>query len=592
MKGETIFKGHFVQGEERVIELASFRPIGEKKGDVDVFYSFDGQTFFPNPALNQTALFLKIRAKLDTDVEVLEGDGFVVTKDEGLSKKFEHSHIWSGADGIYSFNLCRKEDYNQKDDPTLFLFGDTFIGESLPSKKRLEPTKMVNNTVCYKKGDAYDFFVNRDENGAFISCFEVPFPLTKIGYLAENLTRDLGKQIPQNPYLSSLGEKDNPVLTFDLHGRYALKAIAIANFFDDSYGLEESYRRGAREVRLSFSLDGIHYIHHSTLKLNENQSGHLSEQFLLDGMEAAFVRLELIRKEGLTPSDDCVGLNQVLFFDEEGLLSDVACFSNSLSAFETVKSWFWLQDGFVKDDTFYVYPEIVQEELNGIEGFEFKIAGVVEAKIPLKNGRLEWEKVSIRQVPFYLLEDDCETILGSAVLDNRDQDGYLYFYGYRNDRKNFLRSMIVSRIREEDLGNYNELRYFDGEGWSRDIRKAKALIPHVSTEMSVIPLKEGPWKGKYLANFEYDSIGKWTCYCVMDTPFGPFGPVCPIYYTPELDRYTKTTYTYNAKAHLHLSEPSKILVSYNVNDMSMKANKDDYTIYHPRFLWLTPNSTL
>ena len=210
----------------------------------------------------------------------------------------------------------------------------------------------------------------------------------------------------------------------------------------------------------------------------------------------------------------------------------------------------------------------------------------------MKNGRLAWEKVSIRQVPFYLLEDDCETILGSAVLDNRDQDGYLYFYGYRNDRKTFLRSMIVSRIREEDLGNYNELRYFDGEGWSRDIRKAKALIPHVSTEMSIIPLKEGPWKGKYLANFEYDSIGKWTCYCVMDTPFGPFGPVCPIYYTPELDRYTKTTYTYTAKAHLHLSEPSKILVSYNVNDMSMKANKDDYTIYHPRFLWLTPNSTL
>ena len=51
-----------------------------------------------------------------------------------------------------------------------------------------------------------------------------------------------------------------------------------------------------------------------------------------------------------------------------------------------------------------------------------------------------------------------------------------------------------------------------------------------------------------------------------------------------------TTYTYNAKAHLHLSRPKDILVSYNCNDMSMKQNKLDYSIYHPRFLNLKDTS--
>lgn len=588
MNHDILFVGTLKKGEEKIVSFADFKPIGETKGDIAISYSFDGQTYFDDFSINQTCLFLKIKAKSDTDVTIEEGHGFLFKKDEELSKRFERRTLWSGADGIYSFNLDEEEDYDQKEANTLFVFGDTFVGTSLKNRKRLEPTKMVNNSLCYKKGDELNFFTKRDEDGAFISSFSLDEELTRSGYLPSNLTLNLGKDVKIKPYLSSLGEKETPVLVFDLHQVSEIKDVLITNFYDDSYGLKESFLRGVKELTIEVSSDGKHYesLGNYTLALNEDGE---SSSFLHLNAKGRFVRFLLVRKEGMDESDDAVGLNKVVFYDQNGPLSDVTTTGDSLSAYETTKSWFWLQDGYRKDDTLFIYPEIVQEELNGIEGFEFKIRGVSEVQVKIKDGVLNLDEVKMREVPFYRLSEEVETILGSAVLDNSREDGYLYLYGYRNDRKAFLRSLIVGRIKKEDLGNYNELYFYSENGWAREIEKAKPILPHVSTEMSVIPLKDGYFKGKYLATFQYDSIGKWVSYSIGETPFGPFSNPCPLYFTPELNECTKTTYTYNAKAHLHLSSVDKILVSYNVNDMSMKANKEDFTIYHPRFGYFVEN---
>lgn len=588
MTKDILFEGELRKEEEKIISFPSFKPIGEISGDVDAFYSFDGVTYFSDLKENQTCLFLKLKAKNDTSVQVKEGHGFFFEKDEALSKRFERSTLWSGADGIYSFNLDEEEDYGQKEDNTLFVFGDTFVGASIESKKRLEPTKMVNNSLCYKKGDDLDFLVRRDEDGAFISSFTLDEELTKSGYLPMSLTLNLGTDVKLKPYLSSLGEKESPVLVFDLHRVYEVQDVLIQNFYDDSYGLENSFLRGVKELEIEASCDGKHYDSLGKFSLDLNEDGE-SSSFLHLNVKARFIRFLLTRKKGMNENDDALGLTKVVFFDQNGPLSDVTTTGDSLSAFDTTKSWFWLQDGYRKDDTLYIYPEIVQEELNGIEGFEFKIRGVSEVQVKIKEGRLDLNEVKMREVPFYRLSSGVETILGSAILDNSKVDGYLYLYGYQNDRKHFLRSLIVGRIKKEDLGNYNELYFYNENGWVREIENAKPILPHVSTEMSVIPLKAGYFKGKYLAVFQYDSIGKWVSYATSDTPFGPFANPCPIYYTPELEQYTSSTYTYNAKAHLHLSSVDKILVSYNVNDMSMKANKENFTIYHPRFGYLREN---
>ena len=587
MFGDILYKGCLKAGEEAVLILSEFKPLGETQGKAELSYSFDGKAYFPSPLPDQTFRYLKIKALEAGEVVIAEGHGFLASRLDELSANFDRRHLWSGADGIYSFNLARKEDYNQKDDPTLFVFGDTFVGESLPSKKRLEPTKMVNNSLCYFKNGEFEFYVRRDKQDAFVSCFALEESLTRNGYLADNLTLSLGKDVPLKPYISALSPKE-ATLTFALHGKKRLKKVEIKNFYDPSYGLEDSYERGASFVSVETSLDGVNYVFAFESPLLPNRNGLESNAFALE-KEARYVRFHLPKLGGLTPTDQVAGLNKVTFYDEEGPLSDVTVTTDSLSAYDNVKSWFWLQDGYVKGDTFYVYPEIVEEELNGIEGFEFRIAGVTEVKVKIKDERLDLNDISMRKVPFYSLDNDVEFILGNAILDNTSKDGYLYIYGYKNDRKAMLRSLVVSRIKEESLGDYNELRYFDGKNWTRDFHKAKLLVPHVSTEMSVIPLISGYFKGKYLAIFQYDSIGRYVTYAIMDTPYSFLGPVCPLYETPELGEYTKTTYTYNAKAHLHLSTPEEILVSYNVNDMSMKANKEDASIYHPRFLKLKSN---
>ncbi len=588
MYDDLLYSGQIRKNEIVILKSDRFVPLGKAVGDIKIEYSFDGVSYYPDPKENQTFAYLRLKGKRASSYCIYEGHGFSCAPLPEMSQVFNRHHLWGGADGIYSFNLARKEDYNQADDPTLFVFGDTFIGESLENNKRLEPTKMVNNSLCYLDKGTYSFFCNRDEKGAFISAFSLEKKYARIGYMAENLTLDLGKDIALKPYISALGLEEEAYIDFILHGNKRINRIEIENFFDDSYSLPDSYKRGAKDIEILLSNDGEEYTSLGLFSLKMNEDGKTVTSIDV-GFSAAFIRFILKKKAGLTPSDDAIGLNKVRFYDEEGVLTDVEAEASSLSAYEEVKSWFWLQDGYVHDDTLIVYPEIVQEELNGIEGFEFRIAGVNEVRVKIKNNHLDLSSVAMRRVPFYALEDDVEFILGSAVLDNSGIDGYLYIYGYKNDRKSMLRSMVVSRIKPSDLGDYNKLHYYDGKEWVRDYRKAKPLVPHVSTEMSVIPLKKGYFKGKYLAVFQYDSIGKYVSYAVMDSPFEYNASVCPLFLTPELKRYNSTTYTYNAKAHLHLSKEDDILVSYNVNDMSMKANKEDCSIYHPRFLSLKPN---
>ena len=114
---------------------------------------------------------------------------------------------------------------------------------------------------------------------------------------------------------------------------------------------------------------------------------------------------------------------------------------------------------------------------------------------------------------------------------------------------------------------------------------ATPLLGHVSSELSVTELREGHNKGKYLCVFTYD----------VNTPQVSFAMVIHqlvLYRTtsdllnPEQAIFKSTTYTYNAKAHPHLSTSKKILVTYNCNTYSFDHNMSDYRIYHPRFLTL------
>ena len=117
-----------------------------------------------------------------------------------------------------------------------------------------------------------------------------------------------------------------------------------------------------------------------------------------------------------------------------------------------------------------------------------------------------------------------------------------------------------------------------------------AVIRGISREYSVTPIPVGPKAGKYIAVFMDQCVSGDIAYAIADTPYGPFSEAVRFYRAPEagetvLDAEGKedTIFTYNAKAHPHLSEGSRLLISYNTNVWN---GENTPYCYHPRFIWL------
>jgi hypothetical protein len=104
--------------------------------------------------------------------------------------------------------------------------------------------------------------------------------------------------------------------------------------------------------------------------------------------------------------------------------------------------------------------------------------------------------------------------------------------------------------------------------------------------MSVSQLLDGQFKDKYIAVFTYDTNTPYVAFAIGETPYGPFTDPQKIYHTPEQALYKSTTYTYNAKAHPHLSQSTNILVTYNTNTYNFEHNMSNNLIYRPRFIRL------
>lgn len=590
---EKILDVKLEKSQEKLIDLSRIYPLGKItfNGELKIEISYENKVFYPfklidNSFNNETARYLKIVSSIDQVIEIYMGLGYVAYENKEMSDKFLKTHGWAGADGIFSFNLTRKENYNQENDKTLFVFGDTFVGQAdTKTKKRIEPTAFLNNTLSYFNGKEVCFVTPKSQEGEYVSIFEPNSRIRQKGYLAKNLTSYMGNQVSLEPYISEMDGNRDIELIFDCHGIHLIKKIEIENYHDNPLLGTSSTKRGVKVLDLLVSDDNITYSYVKTVELAE----YFEEKPLnvIDvNIKTRYIKMVAKKKLNLNGSanadDKIIGLAKVRFFDDKGMLYDIESFANSHFEHKDKNVWFWLQDGIIKDDVFYIFPCIVEEELNGIEGFEFKISGVAMIEMKIENQQVNYNDVKMRTVPLYQLNDNKEYILPSAVYQ---EDEYTYFYGYYYDRPTFMRNLIVSRIKTELIPDLNHLEYFDGDKWQRNILEAKSLLQHVSCEMSVQKIVEGENKGKYLAIFQYDTNGPKIAYSIGESVTGPFTEPRIIYHTPEVDDYNPGfTYTYNAKSHLHLSSPKNILVSYNCNDTSMKHNKDDYTIYHPRFL--------
>lgn len=260
---------------------------------------------------------------------------------------------------------------------------------------------------------------------------------------------------------------------------------------------------------------------------------------------------------------------------------------------EDDEGWFWLQDGVMADGNLYLTPLNMKSDLSKPEGFQFKVAGVTMVKVPVRDKFPVFEDAEYYPTSLYRCNGGIQYIGGIAYLPYAPEfgyeegDGFLYVYGYQNDVNQIQDCRVfVGRTRPENILDTESWEYFDGKKFVRGMENAAVILEHASCEMSVMPIAEGDMKGKFLAVFQYDVQSSYVAYSVGETPWGPFDTQCKVYHCKEKIYLCNSIYTYNAKAHSHLSKPESILVSYNVNTPSMKDNCRIADIYRPRFILL------
>ena len=244
---------------------------------------------------------------------------------------------------------------------------------------------------------------------------------------------------------------------------------------------------------------------------------------------------------------------------------------------------FWLGDGFENkelNNTVYIFGYKVERTGPGV--FDFIQTGVSLIAIPTgtKPPFVEHRQI---ETSLHINTDQLgQGNFGSGILVNTKwakavaPDGFIYVYGCVGKDKN----LVVARVKPVDFETRNEWRFWDGHSWNKDINNLVAITQSVSDELSMTPLPDG----RFILIFQVLGLSDKVGMRIAESPTGPFSNITEIWTTPE---WKEGIWTYNAKAHPHLSKPGELLISYNTitpdfwNDIQKNAN-----IYRPRFIKL------
>lgn len=242
--------------------------------------------------------------------------------------------------------------------------------------------------------------------------------------------------------------------------------------------------------------------------------------------------------------------------------------------------YYWLGDGFFNhalDSTIYIFGYRIHDVPDG-GIYPFDDVGLSLIAIP-KHSRPPFPDQRQVDLPFFLKDSKGKgkLVFGSAVLANTkgagapDPDGYIYVYGVRGPFK----ELVVARVADSLFENFSQWRFWDGRNWQPDVDNCAALTSRVSNEMSVSFMEDG----RVIAVYQLDTNSPDIVIQAAKTPAGPFQLAKKVWSTREIYEDIDF-YTYNAKAHPHLSKPGELLVSYNVN--SFDSAED--IIKHPHHL--------
>lgn len=245
---------------------------------------------------------------------------------------------------------------------------------------------------------------------------------------------------------------------------------------------------------------------------------------------------------------------------------------------EAEEQWFWVNAAVLNaDDAITVLLNAF--ELTRDPRYVFgKQAGLWAVDLELQNNTVSVGNYRrIHSVEATDISGDAsgnETVWGAAVLE----DGpWTYIYGsqFTANSASWKRGLVVARTPIGRLGDSDAWRFFDGNNYVKDNRRARRIPLAVPNEFTVQQLLSG----SYLLTLA-DSRGH-VSLSFSETPTGPWSEPQPIWTTPEI---TPTVCTYHPKAHPGVSDQRGLLISYNVNSFDIEESLVDAEVYRPRFI--------
>lgn len=244
--------------------------------------------------------------------------------------------------------------------------------------------------------------------------------------------------------------------------------------------------------------------------------------------------------------------------------------------------WYWPHDGVVVSGSLKFLAHRFERSA---QGMGFRRVGAALIELP-PGSRPPFAGATQTDFPFWLPEtaQRSEMVFGAGILANTAEagaprpDGFVYVYGVREDP--FVKKLLCARVAPDRFASFADWRFWDGSSWQPDPERSAVLAGRVAPELSVSPLPDG----RFLLVHQLDTIGDRIVVRVGATPVGPFEPFVEVYRCPLPDQ--PELWTYNAKAHPHLSGPRELLISYHMNAVEFREHFEHAEIYRPRFIRL------
>ena len=243
------------------------------------------------------------------------------------------------------------------------------------------------------------------------------------------------------------------------------------------------------------------------------------------------------------------------------------------------KGWFWPYHGVLTRQGLYFFLVQIERTENPTAG-GFKVIGTWLAHVANPLDPPESWRITQHRIPWGNFTTPEATFYGSWVLRRAP---WLYIYGTTEDVIDGFhhKYMILARVPEDDLAQFDQWRFYAKGTWSTDFSRAERLCEGLANEYSVSFLQV---MQKFVVIYSESSSSRNIAARFASDPWGPWSDPVVLCQCPEVAR-GEDILCYAAKGHPELSSaPDEVIITYVANSSDFYKMAADASLYRPRFL--------